>query len=105
MLLSQTQTQDLVERIVSAVHPRRIILFGSSARGQRHGHSDVDVLVLAEEGAHRRKTEQAIYRRLVGFGLPVDVIVATPSDLEAYQDSPGLIYREALRDGKELYAA
>ena len=39
------------------------------------------------------------------FGLPVDVVVATPSDIEKYRESPGLVYREALREGKELYAA
>jgi hypothetical protein len=42
---------------------------------------------------------------MLGFHIAVDVIVATPEILEAYKDSPGLVYREALRDGKELYAA
>jgi len=105
MELTKQQTSELVERIVAAAHPRRIILFGSLARGDAARHSDIDVLVVAPEGSHRRKTAQAIYRGLLGFGRPVDVVVATPSDLELYRDSPGLIYREALREGKELYAA
>ena len=105
MELTKQQTSELVERIVAAAHPRRIILFGSLARGDAARHSDIDVLVVAPEGSHRRKTAQAIYRGLLGFGLPVDVVVATPSDLELYRDSPGLIYREALREGRELYAA
>jgi predicted nucleotidyltransferase len=83
----------------------RIILFGSAARGQTGRGSDIDVLVVAPEGSHRRKTAQAIYRALLGFGLPVDVVVATPSDVENYRESPGLIYRGALREGRELYAA
>jgi len=105
MELTKQQTSELVARIVAAAHPRRIILFGSLARGEAALHSDIDVLVVAPEGSHRRKTAQAIYRGLLGFGLPVDVVVATPSDLELYRDSPGLIYREALREGRELYAA
>lgn len=105
MELTQTQTEHLVARIVGAAHPQRIILFGSAARGEAGPHSDVDVLVVAPEGAHRRKTSQAIYRGLLGLGVSVDVVVATPSDLEDYRESPGLVYREALRDGKELYAA
>ena len=92
-------------RIVAAAHPARIILFGSAARGQAGAHSDIDVMVVAGEDAHRRKTAQAIYGHLHGFGFPVDVVVAKPSDLEKYGDSPGLVYREALRDGRDLYVA
>ena len=105
MELTQSQTEQLVARIVAAAHPQRIILFGSAARGEAGRHSVVDVLVVAPEGAHRRKTAQAIYRGLLGLGVPVDVVVATPSDLEDYRDSPGLVYRAALREGKELCAA
>jgi predicted nucleotidyltransferase len=104
MVLTQRQTADLVKRIVASVHPQRIILFGSCVRGEAGRHSDIDVLVEAPEGAHRRRTAQAIYRGLLGSGLPVDVVVATPSDLDKYGDSPALIYREALREGRELYA-
>ena len=105
MQLTANQTDDLVKRIVEAAHPEKIILFGSAARGEGGRHSDIDVLVVAPEGSHRRHTAQIIYRHLLGFGLPVDVVVATPSDVEKYRDSPGLVYREALREGKELYAA
>jgi predicted nucleotidyltransferase len=105
MELTDRQTQDLVARIVEAAHPVRIILFGSRARGHADATSDIDVLVVAHEDAHRRKTAQAIYRHLLGSGLPVDVVVARPSDLEKYGHSPGLVYREALRDGRDLYVA
>jgi len=105
MNLTERQTQDLVARIVAAAHPARIILFGSAARGHAGAKSDIDVLVVAREDAHRRKTAQAIYRHLLGSGLPVDVAVARPSDLEKYGHSAGLVYREALRDGRDLYVA
>ena len=105
MNLTQAQSKDLVERIVAAAHPKRIILFGSAARGEAGGRSDIDLLIEVPEDAHRRKSAQTIYRALLGFALPVDIVVATPSDLEKYRDSPALIYRQALREGKELYAA
>lgn len=104
-LISDQQLSELVGRIVDAVNPIRIILFGSTARGTAGRYSDVDVLVVVDEGVHRRKSAQLIYRRLIGFGIPVDVVVATPSDLVQYKDSPGLVYREAIREGRELYAA
>ncbi len=105
MELDRKQTDELVARIVAAVHPQRIILFGSHARGEALADSDIDVLVVAAEGTHRRRTAQIIHRALLGYGVPVDVVVATPSDLEIYRESPGLVYYHALREGKDLYAA
>jgi uncharacterized protein len=99
------QLNELVRRIVDAVHPSKVILFGSTARGTSGPESDIDVLVVVPDGTHRRKTAQVIYRHLVGYGLSVDVVVATPADLVNYADSPGLVYREAIREGRELYAA
>ena len=51
---------DAVERIVRAVHPRRIILFGSAVRGEMNLDSDLDLLVVMPDGIHRRKTAQLL---------------------------------------------
>jgi hypothetical protein len=40
-----------------------------------------------------------------GMGVPFDLLVATPEDLELHRDNPGLIYRTVLREGREVYAA
>jgi predicted nucleotidyltransferase len=53
---------DLVQRIVDAVHPLRIILFGSAARGEMGADSDVDLLIVMPNGTHRRHTAQHLYR-------------------------------------------
>ena len=95
----------VVERIVEAVHPLRIILFGSGARGEMGPDSDVDLLVVMPEGTHRLDTAGFLHTRFDGIPLSVDVLVATPSDLERYRDSIGLVYYVILREGKELYAA
>ena len=105
MVITENQKQDLIDRIEKAVRPQRIILFGSSAREQADSHSDIDLLVIVPEGTHRRRAAQSIYKNLLGFGTGVDIVVATPSDLKNYQDSRCLIYREALREGIDLYAA
>jgi predicted nucleotidyltransferase len=39
------QVDELVRRIVDSVHPLRIIVFGSAARGRMRPDSAVDVLV------------------------------------------------------------
>lgn len=95
----------LVDRIVQAVHPIRIILFGSAARGEMGPHSDIDVLVVMPQGVHRRRTAQFLYRQISGLKVPFDILVATPADLEKHKDNIGLIYRTILREGQEVYAA
>lgn len=97
--------EKLVSQIVEAVNPLRIILFGSAARGEMKPSSDVDLLVVMPEGIHRRRTAQKLYREIRGLGRPFDILVATPEDLERHKTNLGLIYREILAEGKEVYAA
>ncbi len=95
----------LVRRIIEIVHPLKIILFGSFSRGEINPDSDIDVLIVMPEGTHRRRTAQLLYRRIIGLGIPFDILVTTPEDLEKHKDNIGLIYRTVLREGREIYAA
>jgi predicted nucleotidyltransferase len=104
-MVSTEVLDELVQRIVDAVHPIRIILFGSAARGDMGPDSDLDVLVVMPDGVHRRETTSVVYRSLRRFPYPKDIIVATVGDLVLYGDSIGMVYRQALREGKELYHA
>ena len=97
--------EQLVQRIIELVQPLRIILFGSAARGEMGPDSDIDVLVVMPEGVHRRQTAQLLYQQIRGLGVPFDILVATPDDLERHRDNIGLIYQSILREGREVYAA
>ncbi|MFH0802106.1 MAG: nucleotidyltransferase domain-containing protein [bacterium] len=96
---------EVINRIVEAVNPLQILLFGSAARQEDGAESDVDLLVVIPEGTHCRKTAQHLHSLLFGIPYPVDILVATPSLLEKHKNNIGLIYREILREGQELYAA
>lgn len=97
--------QRLVSQIVELARPLRVILFGSAASGGWRKGSDVDLLVVMPENTHRRLLAQELYCRIDGRGIPFDIIVATPSLLKKHRSNPGLVYRQALRDGREVYAA
>jgi predicted nucleotidyltransferase len=101
----QHQLDELVRRIVEAVHPLKIILFGSAARGEMGRDSDVDVMVVMPEGTHRLHTAQFLHTQLSRIPFAVDIIVATEADLKEYADDIGFIYHAVLREGRELYAA
>lgn len=102
---TSTLIDNLIERIVDAAHPLQIILFGSTVRNETDIDSDIDVMVVMPDGTHRSKTVRHLYQQLRGFGFPVDIVVATPSLLEQHKDNRGLIYRNILAEGKEIYAA
>jgi predicted nucleotidyltransferase len=105
MEIPQEQLGEIIRRIVDAVHPERIILFGSAVRGEMNSESDVDMLVVMPEGTNRRRIAAFFHTRLFGIPLSVDIMVTTPSLLEEHKDNIGMIYRTILAAGKELYAA
>jgi len=101
----EQKLQELTERIVKAVQPLKIVLFGSAARGEMGPNSDLDVLVVMPDGVHRRKTGQFIYRHLRGFGFAKDIVVVTESDVAKHRSNPYLIIKPAFDEGRELYHA
>lgn len=94
---------EIKRRILAMCDPEQIILFGSHARGNAGPNSDVDLLVI-EEGIQAPRQESVRLRgALRGLLVPVDVLVATPQQVERYRDAIGLIYGSILREGKVIY--
>jgi len=104
-IAANPEIQTLVRRIVDIAHPIRIVLFGSAARDELRTDSDLDMLVVVPDGSECRKLAMQLYRDIHGIRHPFDLVVATPSLLARHADTPGLVYRHALAEGKELYAA
>ncbi|MFQ6100766.1 MAG: nucleotidyltransferase domain-containing protein [Anaerolineae bacterium] len=103
--VKQEVLDEIVRRIVEVAQPEKIIMFGSAARGEMGPNSDVDLLVVKSNVAHRGRLAGDIYMNLIGAGQAVDVIVVTPEDIERYRDSIGLVIKPALQEGKVIYAA
>ena len=95
----------VVHTIVDAVHPRKILLFGSAARGELHDESDLDLLVVMADGARRHETARLIRKRLLLLHREIDVIVATENELAEVGGNFSLVYYPALREGRVVYAA
>lgn len=95
----------LVDQIVRIVRPLRIMLFGSAARGKMGTNSDIDLLVVMPPGSDTDKASKLLYRRVGGVTAEFDMIVATPEILEKYKDNCALVYKWALKEGREVYAA
>ena len=102
--VTEAKVRVAVERIVAQARPQAVILFGSYARGAVSPNSDLDVLVIVDDGVANCRAESVRLRRaLRGIFMPIDIIVARRSDVERLRDMPGLLYETALREGQVVY--
>ncbi|MBS3793026.1 nucleotidyltransferase domain-containing protein [Candidatus Bipolaricaulota bacterium] len=95
--------QEIVDIIVDVADPQKIILFGSLAQGKGKQDSDIDLLVVKEGDYHKGKLIEEIYMNLVGVGQAVDVVMATPQQIERYRDTSSMVIKSALDEGKVIY--
>jgi len=94
----------LIERIVQAYHPERIVLFGSYAYGTPTVDSDVDLLVvLPFEGKGARKAVEIL--DTVHPEFAVDLLVRTPEQVRQRLAWNDFFLREVIERGKILYEA
>ena len=95
----------LTELLIEAAKPKRIIMFGSQARGEAGEASDLDVMVV-EEGVLDRAAEMVRLNRLLrSLDIPVDLLVVSAEKFNYWCDTPGNVYFEAATDGRVLYEA
>ncbi len=95
--------REVARRIVELVHPEKIILFGSRARGEGGNRSDLDILVIAESAEPRHRRSVPIYGALSDILVPMDIIVYTPAEVEEWSDVPQAFVTTAVREGTVLY--
>jgi uncharacterized protein len=101
----RTAIAELTRRLVDALHPEQVILFGSHARGDTHRWSDVDLLVVVPDGSDARAARSLALDATRGVTVEYDLVVSTPSELRRQGALVGTILRPALRDGVLLYDA
>ena len=95
--------REVVRRIVELVHPEKVILFGSRARGEGGTRSDLDILGVAESDEPRYRRSVPIYGALSDILVPMDIIVYTPGEVDEWSDVPQAFVTTAVREGTVLY--
>lgn len=107
---TENDIQRVVDMVVNAVQPVRIVLFGSAARGELRDGSDLDVMVVMPESVDTLRVAQKLHRSMfeipdVARRVSVDFVVTTPSRYDRGQHSSASVFGDVARDGRELYAA
>lgn len=102
-MIGEELIKELVERIVKAVQPQRIILFGSAARGEMTADSDIDLLILKQPPFDPRADIALVRRALRGLGFPFDILIMAVERFEESKDVFGGMAYPANKTGKVIY--
>lgn len=95
--------EEIARKIVEAFRPRRIVMFGSRARGDTGPDSDLDLMVEMETQdppAQRARVIDGL------FGLrrwAMDLVVYTPEEVERERQYRNSLIRVIESEGRVLY--
>ena len=102
-MIDEQTLHEVVERIVAAAQPSRVILFGSYGRGDADQDSDLDLMVI-ERRVDNRGEEMIRLQEAVGnVDVGVDVLVYSEGEVEERRDWCTSPVYWALREGRTLY--
>lgn len=82
---------DVVARVFERTEATRIIVFGSTARGDDGPDSDLDLMVVLPTLSRRHDDAVRVLRELRDFPVPIDVFVVDQATIEREALAPGLI--------------
>lgn len=96
---------EMVGRLVVALSPRAIYLFGSQLYGVPRRDSDIDIMVIVEDDPVSIEHHKRGYEALYGSGFPVELHIASRRRFERFGDVIGSIHHEIKQKGALIYAA
>jgi uncharacterized protein len=94
---------EIVRRIVAALQPEKVILFGSYVSGTPSDDSDVDLLVILETKARPVDRYVAVSRLIRPRPFPLDILVKTPDEIAQALEEGDSFIREIVTQGRALY--
>lgn len=95
--------EEIKNRIIKALNPLKIILFGSHAWGIPEEDSDLDLLVIMETDETPIKRIVRVSRLFKKRKLPMDILVKTPKEIEERLRIGDPFFKEVLEKGRLLY--
>ena len=102
-MITKEKISEIVRRIATGYDPDKIILFGSYADGKPDVHSDIDIFVIKQSELSRPERTIQLRKLLFGIGVPMDIIVYTPKEVNSEIDSKYSFVNEVLTTGTTVY--
>jgi uncharacterized protein len=96
----------VVARLVEALDPQAIWLFGSRARGDHRPDSDFDLLVVAKENGNFRSNDYVkTLRPTFDTGVDCEVIPCSLDDFEEAKTLHTTLVAQVIENGRLVYEA
>ena len=102
--VTQEIIDEIVCRLVTALDPEKIILFGSYAYGAPSDDSDIDLLVVMQTGARPVDRYVTVSRTVRPRPFPLDILVKTPDEITGALTKGDHFIQEIVNRGRVLYA-
>jgi predicted nucleotidyltransferase len=94
----------LVERLVDALDPEAIYLFGSRARGDATPLGDFDILVITGSEENMEEADLAkAYAPVQGLGIACEIVPCSRQAFEREKGARTGICRTVAREGRLIY--
>ena len=100
---NESQLQALLEQLLRAIQPEKVVVFGSYATATATPASDIDLLVIWDSDLPRDERQEVISRALRPRQMPVDILAYTPTEVTRCLRAPGSFVGHILATGKVLY--
>jgi predicted nucleotidyltransferase len=100
---SDPVVERVVKIIAEAIHPQKIILFGSRAMGTARPDSDLDLVVIYAGEKSKRQVKLDVHRLMQPESLPIDLFVLSPEELLRQRHVANTLAREVAERGVTVY--
>jgi len=102
-MLTQTEIQNLVDKIIKRMEPEKVIIFGSYAKGTATAKSDLDLFIVKDTDLPMRERGADIRSSFASLLIHVDVHIYTPEEVEEYGAEVYSFIHSILKTGKVVY--
>jgi len=102
-MIDEKIIETIKKKIVAAVSPEKIILFGSYATGKATKESDLDLVVVWNSDLNSHERNIFLSKLFPKRNFSLDIFAFTRKEAEKLKDVAGTIVYEAFHHGKVIY--
>jgi uncharacterized protein len=102
-MISKKTIRSVVDDIVKKCKPRKVILFGSYARGNPTEDSDLDIFVVSDWRVAWAEKVRRVRRAITASGISIDVVVRSPGQVRKSLSGRDWFVQEIYEQGQVLY--